>query len=67
MAEKSDDRLRAYIVIAQSGTTGKKFEDCRVIPHGDMYPATHNQVFGPASEKECQKWAASNCGGKATS
>ncbi len=66
MAEKDDGRLRAYIVIARSGTADKKYQDCRVIPHGDPFPATHNQVFGPASQKDCEKWMAANCGGKAT-
>ena len=62
-----DDRQRAYVVIALTGGTGKKHEDCKVIPHGDPYAAIYSQVYGPASQKECQKWAAANCGGKATS
>lgn len=63
-----DDRQRGYIVIALTGSTGKKYEDCRVIPHGDVYPAIYSQVYGPASQKECEKWRAANCGksGKAT-
>ena len=66
MAEKSGERLRAYVVIALTGTTGKKYHDCKVIPHGDVYAAIYSQVFGPASRKDCEKWSASNCGGKAT-
>ena len=61
MADKQDERLRGYIVIALTASTGKKHEDCKVIPHGDVYPAIYSQVFGPASEKDCQKWMAANC------
>jgi len=64
MADKQDERLRGYIVIALSASTGKKYEDCKVVPHGSIIPATHNQVFGPASQKDCEKWMAANCGGK---
>jgi hypothetical protein len=66
MADKQDERLRGYIVIALSASTSKKYEDCKVVPHGSIIPATHNQVFGPASQKDCEKWMAANCG-KATS
>ena len=62
MADKDNERLRAYIVIALTASTGKKYEDCKVIPHGDVYPAIYTQVFGPASQKECEKWMAANCG-----
>ena len=57
-----DDRESAYIVIALSASTGKKHEDCKVIPHGDVYPAIYTQVFGPASQRECEKWVNANCG-----
>lgn len=57
-----DDRERAYIVIALTGSTGKKHEDCKVIPHGDIYAAIYTQVFGPASQRECEKWMHANCG-----
>ena len=69
MADKQDERLRGYIVIALSASTGKKYEDCKVVPHGDMIAAIYTQVFGPASQKDCEKWMASNCGksDKATS
>ena len=69
MADKDDDRERGYIVIALTASTGKKYEDCKVIPHGDMYPAIYSQVFGPASQKDCEKWVAGNCdkSGKPTS
>ena len=69
MADKSDDRLRGYIVIALTASTGKKYDDCKVIPSGDVFPAIYSQVFGPASQKDCEKWTAANCGksGKATS
>ena len=66
MAEKPDNRLRGYVVIALSGTTDKKHQDCKIIPHGEPYPAIYTQVFGPASQRECKKWVAANCGGKAT-
>jgi hypothetical protein len=69
MADKKDERLRGYIVIALTASTGKKYEDCKVILHGDVYPAIYSQVFGPASQKDCEKWTAANCGksDKATS
>jgi hypothetical protein len=68
MAEKDDERLRPSIVIALTESTGKKYEDCRVILHGEIYPTIYSQVFGPASQKECEKWQHANCGksGKAT-
>ena len=46
MADKKDEKLRGYIVIALTASTGKKYEDCKVIPHGDIYPAIYSQVFG---------------------
>ena len=55
MADKSDEKLRGYIVIALTASTGKKYEDCKVIPHGDVFPAIYSQVFGPASQKDCEK------------
>jgi hypothetical protein len=64
MADKPDDRERGYIVIALTTSTGKKYEDCKVIPHGDLFPTIYSQVFGPASRKDCEKWMAANCGGK---
>lgn len=57
-----DDRQRAYIVIALTAGAGKKHEDCKVIPHGDVYPAIYTQVFGPASQRDCEKWKNANCG-----
>lgn len=65
MADKDDDRERGYIVIALTASTEKKYEDCKVIPHGEIFPAIYSQVFGPASKKDCEKWMAANCG-KAT-
>jgi hypothetical protein len=62
MADKNDERLRGYIVIALTASTDKKYEDCKVISHGDVYPAIYSQVFGPASQKDCEKWTAANCG-----
>ena len=62
MADKQDDRLKGYIVIALTASTGKKYEDCKVIAQGDVFPAIYSQVFGPASQKDCEKWTAANCG-----
>jgi hypothetical protein len=68
MADKDDNRERGYIVIALTASTEKKYEDCKVIPHGEIFPAIYSQVFGPASQKDCEKWTAANCGkSKATS
>lgn len=61
MADRSDERQMAYIVIALTASAGKKYEDCRVIPHGEIYPAIYSQVFGPASQRECEKWKNANC------
>ena len=68
MADKHDEKLKGYIVIALSSSTAKKYQDCKVIPHGDVFPAIYSQVFGPASERDCEKWTAANCdkSGKAT-
>ncbi|HEV2864278.1 MAG TPA: hypothetical protein VGX48_24990 [Pyrinomonadaceae bacterium] len=63
MSQNPDERLRAYIVIALTDSEGKKHQDCKVIPAGDMYAATYSQVYGPAGQQECEKWAASNCTG----
>lgn len=62
MSDKTDDRLKGYIVIALATSTGKKYDDCKVIPQGDVYPAIYRQVFGPESQKDCEKWSAANCG-----
>lgn len=67
----SEERERAYIVIALTGSGEKKkgYEGCRVIPHGEVYPAIYTQVYGPESRRDCEKWAAKNCsksGGAAT-
>ena len=62
MANTHDERLKGYIVIALTASTGKKYEDCKAIPQGDIYPAIYSQVFGPASQKDCEKWVAANCG-----
>ena len=61
MADKDDERLKGYIVIALTASTGKKYEDCKVIPYGDPFPAIYSQVFGPASQKDCEQWTAPNC------
>ena len=61
MAEKSDERLRGYIVISTTLEDAKKYEGCKVIPYGDVYPAIYRQVYGPASQRECEKWVKSNC------
>ena len=66
----SQDRERAYIVIALTeGAEKKKYEGCRVIPHGEIFAAIYTQVFGPAMQRDCEKWMAKNCsksGGAAT-
>jgi hypothetical protein len=61
MAEKSDDRERGYIVISLTLEEAKKYEGCKVIPYGDVYPAIYRQVYGPASKRDCEKWMAANC------
>jgi hypothetical protein len=61
MADKSEERLRGYVVISKTLVEAKKYEGCKVIPYGDVYPAIYRQVYGPASKRECEKWVASNC------
>ena len=61
MSDKDDERLKGYIVIALTASTGKKYEDCQVIPYGDSYAGIYSQVFGPESQKDCEKWMAANC------
>ena len=61
MPDKDDERLRGYIVIALTESTGKKYDDCKVIPLGDQYAGIYTQVFGPESQKDCEKWMAANC------
>jgi hypothetical protein len=65
MADKSDERLRGYVVISKT-LTGTDYRDCKVVPYGEPILAIYRQVFGPASEKECKQWVAKNCkrGGK---
>jgi hypothetical protein len=60
MADKSDDRERGYIVISTTLEDAKKYEGCKVIPYGDIYPAIYRMVFGPASRRDCEKWVNSN-------
>ena len=63
MADKSEEeRLRGYVVISSTlDGDVEKYEGCKVIPYGDVYPAIYRQVYGPASERECEKWVNSNC------
>jgi hypothetical protein len=70
MADKSEERLRGYVVISTTlDGDVKKYAGCKVIPSGDVYPAIYRQVYGPASKRDCEKWVASNCtrSGAATS
>ena len=64
MADKSEERLRGYVVISKTLVDAKKYEGCKVIPYGDVYPAIYRQVYGPASKRECEKWVKSNCSAK---
>ena len=61
MADKSGDRERGYIVISKTLEDARKYEGCKVIPSGDIYPAIYRQVHGPASKRDCEKWVKSNC------
>ena len=65
MADKSDERLRGYVVISTTLEDAKKYAGCMVIPYGDVYPAIYRQVYGPASQRDCEKWGAGNCAKKA--
>lgn len=61
MADKSEEKLRGYVVISKTLVEAKKYEDCKIIPSGDVYPAIYRQVYGPASRRECEQWTASHC------
>jgi hypothetical protein len=61
MVDKSQDRLRGYVVISKTLADAKKYEGCKVIPSGEPYPAVYRQVYGPASQSECAKWMGLNC------
>jgi len=61
MADKSRDRQRGYVVISTTLEDAKKYEGCKVIPYGEVYPAIYRQVYGPASQRDCEKWMASHC------
>ena len=67
MADKSEERSRGYVVISKTLEAARKYEGCKVVPSGDVYPAIYRQVYGPASKRECEKWTASNCSRSATS
>jgi hypothetical protein len=61
MSDKSGERLRDYVVISKTLDDARKYEGCKVIPYGDVYPAIYRQVYGPASQRDCEKWVNSNC------
>ncbi len=61
MADKSQGRERAYIVISTTLEDAKKYENCKLIAYGEIYPANYRQVYGPASQRDCEKWMASHC------
>jgi len=50
-----------FIIIARTASVGDKHQDCLLIKADAPCPATHNQVFGPASRKECEKWLREDC------
>ena len=68
MSDKSEEkRERGHVVISTTLEEAKKYEGCKVIPYGDLYPAIYRQVYGPASRRDCEKWVNSNCSKAATS
>ena len=68
MPDKDDQRLKGHIVIALTASIGKKYEECKVIAQGDPFAGIYSKVFGPESQKDCEKWMAANCDkSKATS
>lgn len=69
MSDKSEEslRLRGHIVISTTLEGDKKYAGCKVIEFGEIYPAIYRQVYGPDSERECEKWVKSNCSWSATS
>lgn len=53
--------MEQYIVIALAASTDTNFEECQIIAEGTQFVATHKQVFGPASEEDCEQWVVENC------
>lgn len=53
---------KKFIVAALTVSLPTKHEQCIVAREGDPIIATHSQIFGPASEDACKKWADENCG-----
>lgn len=59
MAQATEEsRTGRYIVIARVET---KYEDCSVIPEGNVFPATHFKAFGPDTKQKCEEWKRTNC------
>jgi hypothetical protein len=58
--KQSEDygRRERYIVIARVET---EYEDCQVIPEDAVYIDIYRQVYGPASQTECEQWVAKHC------
>lgn len=42
--------------------SGKNYSDCAVVPENAIILAVYRAVHGPATEEECRKWIANNCG-----
>lgn len=61
MGKSNSSAENQFIVIARTVSVGDKYQDCSVIKADAQYLATHNQVFGPASCEECEKWLRENC------
>jgi hypothetical protein len=61
MADKSEDKLRGYIVISKTLVDTKKYAGCKMIPYGNVYPAIFRKVYGPDGKRECEQWMASHC------
>jgi hypothetical protein len=58
----SDDKAGEFIVIAlTSGSKPGNAKGCSIIPKGNVFQATHSQMFGPASRSDCEKWVQKNC------
>ena len=55
--ERTDQRIVAAYVEKKEG----KWQRCLIAHPGDVLPATHEKVYGPATQKECEAWLSANC------
>jgi hypothetical protein len=54
--------VAAQYIVASYSADLPKYTSCIVAEEEDSpIPATHSQVFGPASKQHCERWVQDNC------